>query len=226
MSIKSDWNELKKNGFKGLLGNTANKLNPLAAAPRAGALQLVQMNGLGLALRIYPALLSGSELSSGGFDVANAEKARKAWESIKKKWIQLGGSPSSLEKAVRKGYNKKPFKLKSNKMGQAMVATGGTSMALIQAGTPIIIGFVAILQNLGVKKNPYAAKQLDTSDMDVNTDEIANAAEILDEVKSASDQDKEAGLTEDSGTPKAVYIIGGAIVLTGLGLLIYKAVKK
>lgn len=185
---RKDRREATKQEFKGLkkgqkLLNITQKFNPAAAIPRSSALVGVRFNVFGIATKLYPALLTQEELKSRNFNLENAEKAKKAWEKVKKIWIGLGGATPALEQAIRNGYDKPVFKTKNVKKRQEAEKKGKfdgdyymdiyfdgnyddeneysqytgaeEAAAYISIGLAILGGVSSAISAVGAKKNPY-----------------------------------------------------------------------
>ena len=252
-SIGDDLKEIKKDGIKGfgrVLADTANKFNPLAQAPRAGALEAVRLNMFGIATRLYPAFLNESQLKSGHFDLENAKKAKLAWEKVKKKWMTMGGSPSALEKRIKSAHDSPAFNTKKNKArqeqegskrkggsrGAGTVLTGGSSAGVIAMGTPIIVGLIQILDKSGVKKNPYTDKNINTEDFNIPNEDTVGAEQAISQVENLAAEERKAGLPLDEGDsttsgdkiwgiPKPIFYIGSTALAIGAIYGIIKLVK-
>ena len=149
--------------------NLTQKVNPAAAIPRLGVLACMRLNVLGMARRLYPAFLTDEELKARNFDIENAKKAKKIWDSkIKDMWIMLGGRSVTLEEAIKKGYDKPVFNTKKQKAAKAAEKgasfngeeqsnfAGYDDAAEIAAGISAVSAMAKTLTNNGVSKNPYA----------------------------------------------------------------------
>lgn len=126
--FNEDLKDLKHKNARELFSVFAHhtsKWNPAAIVPRAAGLALVRANFVGLARKLYPALLTDTELKNGHFDLENARKVKAAWnKEIKEAWNNLGGDMSSLETAVRKGHDRPIFKTKKMKQMKRREETG------------------------------------------------------------------------------------------------------
>lgn len=87
------------------------KFMPLTAGARGGALLGLKVNLFHLSTRLYPALLNEGQLKSQNFDLANAKKAKEAFDKVAKTWIKLGGNKNKLIEAIKVGHNKKHQKI-------------------------------------------------------------------------------------------------------------------
>jgi hypothetical protein len=152
--------------------NLSQKYNPAAAIPRSSALMATRLNLFGIATKLYPALLTDAELKARNFDLANAVKARHAWEKVKKIWNGLGGGSASLAKSIRKGYDKPIFKTKrakARKKHETAKFDGDEEYsnfdpysdvaiaAYISLGVSLLGMVSGAISKSGASKNPYNA---------------------------------------------------------------------
>jgi len=119
--------ERQEKGFLKRAGNIAKKFNPAAALVRAGTLAGIRLNIFGIARKLYPALLSESELKARNFDLENAKKAKEALAKAHKFYFGLGGRNVSFDNAVRKGWDKPIFRTKKMKALKAQEKSSFTS---------------------------------------------------------------------------------------------------
>lgn len=240
--------DLKKGKAKDALLTLSQRYNPAAAIPRAGVIAGFRVNIFGLATRLYPAFLTTEQLKKGNFNVANAEKAKKGWETVSKMWRGLGGNPESLKEIIKNAHNKPVFKTKKAKArlesekssfdsseneDQYSNYGGESTAAIIAAGIGLLTAMVGLVNKSGAAKNPYDGKTIDTSGMDTTTPAIS--AEELKAIEDAAKKDLESGKDLDSGEdllgsekilgmPKPVFY--GGLAAIGLGVTIFVLWKK
>ncbi len=231
---------VKHGGIVKLFVHWTSKFNPAAAIPRAGVLAGMRVNIFGLSTRLYPAFLSDAELKKGKFNIANAANARKAWQDVKTFYYNLGGDPSSLEKAIKQGHKQPVFKTKKSEERKRQEAgfdgysnvTGYDDAAIIVAGIGLIGSMAKMVSDSKAAKNPYDGKQIDTSGMD--SDLPILTAEQLASIQAAANSDRALGLGLDAGREYILgmpsgYFWGGVSVLTIasviVGVKLYKKYK-
>jgi hypothetical protein len=204
-------------GTKKVLGKvgTAAKagvqlMKVLNLAPiRAGVLLAARINLKGMAIRLYPALLTTEELKKEKLNLPNAEVAKKAFDRASDIYVKLGGKRDAFAKAIKNGAKRKVAKLKKKTSADGVnfyyvdVPTGlmpsggfdgdsedvnyfnvaGVDDALIAAALSAIVAIIAGITKTGAKKNPYDAPPagFDQTGMedDIPANDIANAENNL-----------------------------------------------
>ena len=241
---KSAKDERRKMPFGKRFVNIANKYNPAVAVPRTSALTSIRLNLFGIATRLYPALLSESELKKRNLDVSNAKRAKESLEKINKKWLLLGGSTAGLEKAIRNGYKKPIFKTKKAKArveeesklssvygySNATGVEEGVVGTYILAGLPVVASLLGIIKQNQANKNPYVegskegqdfGKDLSMSETDITLtpEQEAEIKRLQDLAK--EDLDKGLGYDESTGELEGDKILGmpPAVFYIGLGVV-------
>ncbi len=225
--------KLKEHGGAFVVFNEiTQKFNPASMVPRSSALTGFRLNIFGLSRRIFPAFLTEQELQARGFNLANAKKARDAWEKIQKAWRMLGGDPAHLKKAIMQGYNKPIFKTKKAKArhfdggqeysGVADPYSGVAIAGYVSLGLSIIGSLVGIVNKAGLSKNPYDNKQIDTAGMDVPSQEELNrmVEEAIDDPNTDLGSDDEIW-----GISKPLFITGVTIASLLALWGIYEGIK-
>ena len=107
--------ERQDKGVFARVANVAVKFNPAAAIVRAGTLAGIRLNIFGIARKLYPALLSESQLKAKNFDLQNAKNAKAALDKVHKFYFTLGGRSVTFDNAIKKGWDKPIFKTKKLK---------------------------------------------------------------------------------------------------------------
>jgi hypothetical protein len=137
------------------------KVFPFTLAARAGVLVLTELNAFGFATRLAPAVLPVNEASSK-FKPTSIVKAKKGWEKVSKAYKNMGGDPSNLEKAILKGYRKKPMVVKEEtKSGisgyefEVFSGAAGTIATTIVVGLGALVGLIEAINKAMVDRNPY-----------------------------------------------------------------------
>jgi hypothetical protein len=106
---------IKNKNLKKALSAVFLKYNPAVAIPRSSALLAFRVNLFGISARLYPAFLDEESLKKGNFDLANAAKAKEAWEDVANFWEdKLGGDRNKLREAISGAWNKPIFKTKKS----------------------------------------------------------------------------------------------------------------
>ena len=115
-NIERTTKEIVKNpNLKKALKGTFLTYNPAIAIPRSSALLAFRVNLFGISSRLYPAFLDEESLKKGNFDLANAERVKKAWEDVANFWEdKLGGDRNKLREAISGAWNKPVFKTKKS----------------------------------------------------------------------------------------------------------------
>jgi len=148
-------------------GRTFAKVFPVTLAGRGGATMLIQGNAFGFATRIAPALLPRVEAEKK-FKSSSIEKAKKGWVKLQKAWINIGGNPEKLKKAILKGYKKKPTKVskksKFNGIDEYSYTSyssveGVTWATAITTGITVLTTLLNLINKSGVDKNPFKEGQ-------------------------------------------------------------------
>lgn len=222
---REDLKEKIKNagGLHTIVGQVMGKVG--LGVPRSSALAGVRLNVFGLATRLYPAFLTETELKARHFDLENAKKAKEAWEKVKIAWGKLGGDRDGkkLKEAIIKGYDKPVWKhRKKIKDRQEKELNGfdgceysnydggaGAVAAYVSIGLGILGALVPLLTKAGAKKNPYADKEIDTTDMTPPTPE--EIAKMVEEGLNDPNVDLSDG-EEIMGISKPVFIAGATIL--------------
>jgi len=169
VDIKAKWKDCREkkkesNAEKGKGSGVAYnffKFMPLTAGARGGALLGLKVNLFHLSTRLYPALLNEGQLKSQNFDLANAKKAKEAFDKVAKTWIKLGGNKNKLIEAIKVGHNKKTPKdivdglVKKNFGGDGYDNFDPATLTTISTGLAILGTLVGIVQQIGAAKNPY-----------------------------------------------------------------------
>jgi len=226
------WNKfkdkLKVGGKTQLDVNCALNKIPLAV-PRLGVLAGARLNFLGMATRLYPALISEADAKARHFNLENRKKAIEGWEKTKKIWKNVGGCGDigKLEKAIREGYDKPVFKTKKVKERQANEhfdgeysnSDGGVAEALIVGGISIITSIIGAISKSGASKNPYDGKSIDTSGMEEPPLSPEQQKLLEDLEKEKNVEDTFLGMPKPVGI--TVAIVGGLLLIFGG----YKLVK-
>lgn len=238
--------ELKKGKAKDALLTLSQRYNPAAAIPRAGVIAGFRVNIFGLATRLYPAFLTTDQLKKGNFNVPNAEKAKKGWETVSKMWRGLGGNPESLKEIIKNAHNKPIFNTKKAKARAAAEKSsfdsseyefsnfsGYDDAAIIAAGIGLLTAMVGLVNKSGAAKNPYDGKTIDTTGMDATTPAIS--VEELKAIEDAAKKDLESGKDLDSGEDllgedkilgMSKPLFYGGLAVIGLGTTIFILWKK
>lgn len=245
--------EFKNLNFGQKLLNLSQKFNPAAAIPRSSALVGVRFNVFGIATKLYPALISEEELKSRNFNLDNAEKARGAWEKVKKIWIGLGGATPALEQAIKNGYDKPVFKTKKAKARKESEKakfegddeysdyTGAEeAAAYISLGLTVLGAVSAAISKQGANKNPYNAGSPQAATVDVaamESPELTSEQKAeLDRIAAVAAEDIKKGKGLDAGDndsddkilgmSKPVFWVGISVIgLSAIGLTIW-LIKK
>ena len=138
------------------------KVSPVTASVRAGALVITSMNGFGFATRLAPALLPDAEAQKT-FKPESIEKAKKGWIKIKRAWKNVGGNPDKLKETIIKAYKKKPKKINAESSEKEehsnFIVSGGTTV-LIMAGVSLVTSMVKSLTESQVDKDPYRKEKI------------------------------------------------------------------
>lgn len=125
--------------------NTGRVVVTIAGAPSRNAfLLLVQLNVFNMAVRFM-----------------NGQNDRAKVETLKRKWIELGGNWSSLVNAINEGFRRAGRK--GTFIGEPVTATaaGGGLAATLTAAAPIIVALAGILTAFGISaRNPQNAPQV------------------------------------------------------------------
>lgn len=74
----------------------------------------IRANVHGYATRLYPAIAPVGTLKANRFSSKFQPKAKKSYDEILAKWIELGGIKEKLDEAIMKGANVRIFKFKKN----------------------------------------------------------------------------------------------------------------
>jgi hypothetical protein len=138
------------------------KVSPVTASVRAGALVITSMNGFGFATRLAPALLPDAEAQKT-FKPESIENAKKGWIKIKRAWKNVGGNPDKLKETIIKAYKKKPKKINAESSEKEehsnFIVSGGTTV-LIMAGVSLVTSMVKSLTESQVDKDPYRKEKI------------------------------------------------------------------
>lgn len=154
---------------KGKLLHIAFKANPAYAVIRSSVLLSFKLNLFGVSTRIYPAFLTPEQLTAGGFDFKNAERAKAGWVKAQDIWFKIGGNPDVLKRQIFIGAKHRITRLKKKEKrlnakrgfdGQYFAVTGVDDIAVgsyIIAGLPVVTAIINAMSKSGAKKNPYVA---------------------------------------------------------------------
>lgn len=163
--------------FFGRVGRGFNKVNPITASGRGGALMLIKQNASGFATRLAPALVPDTEAKQK-FTPEAIELAKKGWEKVKKSWKNLGGNEFKLRDAILQGYKKKPNKLPRSAAKSSIAGYNPYSkqiwdmeysnalgiddaLAIAGLGVSVLIALINLIGRAGVKKDPYKSANID-----------------------------------------------------------------
>ena len=147
-------------------GGFGKSLKKVLASPlRLGLKTAIRLNLFGLAIRLYPAVLTDSEIASKGLNRANAVKSKSAFAKVSKKWSSMGGKLSKLKDAIKKGAKRKVSSMQGVKGGSSSfsgetfsnVVETATVVAIVTASLPVIMQVVTMIASSRASKNPYDA---------------------------------------------------------------------
>jgi hypothetical protein len=119
-TIQTEFTDLKEAAdledpdFK-TLANKVMRFELGTASIRNSFRGLLSLNFLGFSRRLYPALLSQSQLQAKGMDINNAKRAKKALYQLDNLWTTIGGNTEKLHEAIVKGWNRKPLSVAAAK---------------------------------------------------------------------------------------------------------------
>lgn len=235
--------EIKEHGGS-FLRRTVLKVNMTPI--RLGGVALVRINLFGIATRLYPALLTDTELKAKHIKPSSKPKALRALAKAEQVFYNIGSKKETLHQLIRDGAKKKVAKW--NKKDKSIGADGYLyafgfddaayiASAIGAVATPIM----AAMKKEGVDKNPfesgYSGDYVPTSEAEDNS--IANEPDLstvagLEAAQSAilndktlTDAQKKAQIKALSGKSNALYYwIGGTLLVVGIAVGIYFSVKK
>lgn len=225
---KSVRQDLKKDGkaFYQRAFKTGAKVNPVLVDARLSFKALLRINMFGLSTKL--------------------DKAKKnpiVWTRVKKKWENLGGNISNLEKNVNIGRKKKPVFSKyrkgwtkptnfsgfddySNFGAESAVALG----KVLASASIIIATLLPLLKGIG-------GRNIDDETYNALADEALNSAEygdmsewekdaLYDEIERAESEFLDEDYLGLGISKTTFWIIAGGIIVIGGGLAMYFILKK
>lgn len=171
------------------------------SGPRNAFLGLVRINGLGFA---------------GRMNAARNERP-DAWEKVKRIYKAMGGSTSSLKKAVDAGHGKPAIMAKNSKWQNV---TGAEVVAWVGAASPIIVPVLSALSGDG--QDPQMSDEFYTKALD----DVWNNQQLGDQDKEFIQDVMSAGDAPSTGISTLGWIGIGVGTAAVIGTVIYFATKK
>jgi hypothetical protein len=223
------------------LWHNVKKYNPSLALARNGALLGIKINIFGLASRLYPAMISESDAKSKKIKVSAIAKAKPSLEKARKFWEKMGGKPSAIENAIKKGARHRITKMNktSGVDGETEIEFLSedfsnfepvTTGAAITAGMTLLTAILHMVNKSGAEKNPFEGESGDQFDKDnVDSPEGTTDEKALADLAAKAEADKAAGLPLDDdgeGNKKLIYIGIGVAALALIGGAIWYFKRK